>query len=98
MPKRDLDRIREILLHIESQGSDDGNVGTIGDPFYQASDAYQITLLEQGGYMEVGNTFKSSIAPDPLQITFAGHDFLVAIRDDGICRILKTQSPSLVAL
>lgn len=85
MAKRDLDRIRDILLHLEQQESDDGFVWTRGDTFFVAADDYQFTLMVQAGLI-TGTDYRTlaSIVPDRVQITFQGQDYLAAIRDEGI--------------
>ena len=90
MAKRDLDRMREILLHLEQQESDDGQVWTRGDAFFVASDQYQITLLKQAGFLKGDYQTMGSVVTDQLMITFDGHDYLDAIRDDGIWQKTKT--------
>ena len=91
MPKRDFERIREILLHLENHDSDDGYVWTRNDPFYRQSDNYQFTLMVQAGFI-TGTDYLSmaGIVPDRVQITFNGHDYLNAIRDEGIWSRTKT--------
>lgn len=91
MPKRDLNRIRDILVHLESQESDDGNVWTRGDDFYVPSDDYQFTLMTQAGLLvERQYRTMNTIVPDQVMISFQGHDYLDAIRDQGIWE--KTKS------
>ena len=85
MPKRNLERIREILLHLETQdGEDDGRVWTRGDDFWSAADQYQIDLAKQAGFLEGDYETNGSVVTDLLRITFDGHDYLDAIRDEGI--------------
>jgi hypothetical protein len=84
MAKRDLERMREILLHLEGQDSDDGWIWTRSDEFYRASDDHQIELMKQAGFLESGDRTKSSLVTDRLRITFSGHDYIDAIRNEGI--------------
>ncbi|MDD8023056.1 MAG: DUF2513 domain-containing protein [Paracoccaceae bacterium] len=85
MAKRDLNRIRDILLHLEGQESDDGYVWTRGDEFYVASDDYQFTLMTQAGILSDDEyRTMATIVPDRVMITFQGHDYLDAIRDQGV--------------
>jgi len=84
MAKRDLERMREILLHLEGQDSDDGWIWTRSDVFYRASDDHQIELIKQAGFLEGGNRTKSTLVTDRLRITVSGHDYIDAIRNEGI--------------
>jgi len=94
MPKRNLDRMREILLKLESddlEESDAGWMWTRDEDFFSKEDNYQIVLLVQGGFVEVHeHRTLASVVPDMLRITFAGHDYLSAIRDEGIWNKTKT--------
>jgi len=84
MPKRDLDRIREILLHVENETSKDGWVGIRDRVFFRDDDAYQIDLMKQAGFVDADSHAISRILPGRVRISFAGHDYLDAVRDEGI--------------
>jgi len=53
------------------------------------SDAYQIALLEQAGFLETEFGTLGSAIPDDLRITFAGHDYLDAVRSESIWQETK---------
>lgn len=85
MAKRDLDRIRLILLHLESGDSPDGWVWTRNDAFYRASDDYQFTLMEQAGFITgLNHRTLASVVPDRVSITYQGHDYLDAVRSEKV--------------
>ena len=90
--KRDMDLVRNLLLGIEERDRGDGNWTSFGDltlpegtetpePMVQE----HLRLLLEAGLIEamVDNTW-SSRAVRPIRLTWAGHDFLAAIRDEGV--------------
>ena len=87
MPTRDFERIRKILLLVDGDSLehfDSGWVWARGSEFFVESDKYQIVLLSQAEFLECTDISMASVVPDRLRITFAGHDYLDSIRDDGI--------------
>ncbi|MET4101175.1 hypothetical protein ABIE58_000591 [Roseovarius sp. MBR-78] len=89
MAKRDLDRMREILLHVESGENPSGWFEARGDRFFVDADEYQIALLEQAGFLETDFGTLGSAIPDDVRITFPGHDYLDAIRSESIWQETK---------
>ena len=98
--KRDLDIIREILLHIESGQEYDGT-----REFYYSSPeqmgmtgctpeefVYHCTLLIEDGYIDGAATVVNIVV---RRLTSRGHDFLDDIRDPGVWRQVKTRLGSL---
>ena len=88
MPARDLNRMREILLKVASDDLKefgDGWVLTGNEPFFSGTDAYQIDLLVQAGFLETcGRETSDSKVQDRVRVTNLGHDYIDAIRDEGI--------------
>ena len=85
--RRNMSLIRQLLLLIEDQG-DDMN-GWIGDLIVEGFSDEQIThhvwLLMDGGYIE-GIDLSTSDGSDykPRYLTWQGHEFLAAVRDNDI--------------
>lgn len=94
MPARDLDRMRSILLKLEgNEFKEFGNgwVQTNGEDFFEKTDQYQIVLLNQAGFIEINeHRTIGSVVPDLLRVTFHGHDYIGAIKDEGIWESTKT--------
>lgn len=84
MAKRDLGRIREILLYLESQETNDGWVWTRSDSFWTEPDDYQVKLAKQAGFLDGDYDTNASLVIDRLRITFLGHDYLDAVRDNAV--------------
>ncbi|WP_417279242.1 DUF2513 domain-containing protein [Celeribacter sp.] len=84
MAKRNLDRMREILCFIEDDNDVHGRAILAGNAFFNAEDSYQIQLLQQAGFIQVGPISMGSGMPSWGSVTFEGHDYLDAIRDEGI--------------
>ena len=85
--QRNMDLVRKILLHME--GQEHGH--NIGWKFAIAGYTpeqigYHAHLMAQGGLIVAADaTFSESLSPSakPISITWEGHDFLAAARDDG---------------
>ena len=90
--KRDMDLIRRMLLEVEG----DDNPKTITQ-FTEAHEVYNIALLEDAGLVEarvVKGSMGKPISAFVIRLTWQGHDFLDAAKDDTIWakardRILK---------
>ena len=89
MPKRDLDRIREIIIEVSETPSkyDDGLVVFGGS--MQPGDAYQLYLMLDAGLIK-GNAAKEGI----FFITNHGADFYDAVRDQNIWEQTKNVAKS----
>lgn len=98
--KRDLDLIREILLHIESGEQYDGS-----REFYYSTPedmglsgctpeefVYHCTLLIEDGYIDGAATIVNIVV---RRLTSRGHDFLDDIRDAGVWKQVKNRLGSL---
>jgi hypothetical protein len=98
--KRDLDLIREILLHIENGQEYDGTrefyyttpeeMGLTGRT--PAEFVYHCTLLIEDGYIDGAVTVVNIVV---RRLTSSGHDFLDDIRDPGVWKQVKTRLGSL---
>lgn len=90
MAKRDLDRIRQILLHLEAQPSNDGFVWTRNDGFFVPTDDYQFSLMAQAGFI-TGHDYRTlaAVVPDRVSISYSGHDYIDAIRNESIWQQTK---------
>jgi hypothetical protein len=79
MPKRDLNRFREILIEVvEAPSEHDDGLVVLGDKM-QAGDEYQLYLMRDAGLIE-GTGAKSGI----FFVTSSGQDFYEATRSEGI--------------
>jgi hypothetical protein len=98
--KRDLDLIREILLHIECGEQYDGT-----REFYYSTPedmglsgctprefVYHCTLLIEDGYIDGAATIVNIVV---RRLTSSGHDFLDDIRDAGVWKRVKNRLGSL---
>lgn len=92
--KRDLELIRDILLWATSQE----HAGIDGNPSFPGYTdehvAYQVYLMNQAGLVEAEDrTDNDSLSPESvlLNVTWAGHDFIDATRNDTVWRKTKTK-------
>lgn len=98
--KRDLDRIREILL--QSEAADKSKFNIYSDKFSDF-DRYQIELMEQAGFVKItrsenikfGGPYQSlglarRVSSPYFEMTYEGHNYLDAIRNEGVW--LKTKA------
>lgn len=86
--KRDLDLVRLILIAIENSADDEP--GSIRLPRHEVDPlhlAYHIRLLHEGRLIHAVENRGSAIVPHSL--TWHGHEFVTAIRDDGIWQAIK---------
>lgn len=82
--KRDNDLVRDILLRVESA---DGPVelSDLGIDAYAPQEvAYHVELLNEAGYLEAVFAFGDGVTQDAFisRLTWSGHEFLDAVRDD----------------
>lgn len=88
--KRDMDLIRKILIDAESRNFENGEPHEL----FQTStpdEAYQIALMKDNGLVE-GDITTTNLIPSEATIyrlTWAGHDFLDAARDNTIWKMAK---------
>jgi len=84
--KRDMDLIREILLKIESYNEDDPITDLNIQKYNKEEIGYNVYLIKNAGLIE-GKIFFRSETIQPagyaiFRMTWAGHDFLDACRDE----------------
>lgn len=82
--KRDMDLVRQILQSAEQTEFEKGPM-----PFYEArtpDEAYQIALMKDAGLVEARIVQSNGIPRSAvvIRLTWAGHDFLDASRDNTI--------------
>ena len=90
--KRDMDLVREILLSTERLTGREALAGVAGCP--EGEFAYNVDLMIQAGLVEA--TVAKAWGSEPVKaqvraLTWEGHDFLDAIRDDTIWNKTKTK-------
>lgn len=79
--KRDLDLCREILLYIEEYGKPSEALEIDFKDYSDEEISYNLDLLSEAGYMEL----TTGSAEDKLvwgRISWDGHEYLAAIKDD----------------
>lgn len=83
--KRDLNLVRQILLAIEQSPSGFAPRQLVIDGYTDEQIGYHVHLMKEAGLVEASDTtgFKSS-SPEAIarQLTWSGHEFLDAARDD----------------
>ena len=86
--KRDLDLIRKILLKIEDSNVDEALTNIQIEGHEHDETAYHISLLKSAGFIEGEILYgMGSVVPSAYMIfgmTWEGHDFLDACRNEGI--------------
>lgn len=89
--KRDMDLIRLIMLKIEEQPFTSGWIDLDIDNYQQEVVAYHVLLLSEAGLIEAINlSAGSSISWKPRRLTWEGHEFLDAARDNNRWNQVKT--------
>jgi hypothetical protein len=80
--KRDSDRLRFLLLYYESEP--DFVIPSTSNPLFdeEEKDQYHLLLLEDQGFV-------TRFGENSFRLTNSGHDFLEAIRDEGIWQRTK---------
>lgn len=84
--KRDLDLIRKILFQVEEKGQPRGWVD-LQIPGYTAEQiAHHVWLLQDAGLIEAQDlsNFEAALDYRPEKLTWAGHEFLDAARNDHV--------------
>ena len=86
--KRDMDLLRNILLGVEASNTPPQEVVELAIPGYSQQEvSYQVELAEEAGLLVALDL--SHMGPDgyhyvPKRLTWAGHEYLEAIRDPAI--------------
>ena len=83
--QRDIDLIRKILLEVEKKDTPTGWIDIEIDGYSKEQIAYHVKLLSEAGYLEAKDlTTKDGFDWKPVSLTWLGHDFLDAARDNTI--------------
>lgn len=90
--KRDMDLVREILLHAEALSSGYVNDVPELEGYTEEQVGYHIYLMEKAGLVDAADS--STLESDSpsailLNVTWQGHDFLDSIRDPEIWKQTK---------
>jgi hypothetical protein len=82
--KRDMDLIREILLRIESEGTDDKRLFLKIEGRSEDEISYHVKILAEAGLIRALDISKGVLGSMwwPISLTWSGHDFLDDARDD----------------
>lgn len=83
--KRDMDLVREILLKVEDLPFDGGfhDIAVEGRTADEIS--YHVMLLDEAAFIEAEDlTTNSGVCWQPKRLTYSGHEFLDAARNDTI--------------
>lgn len=90
--KRDMDLIREILRAVEACEDSYGINSPIIKGHTEAQTAYHLSLLVDGGLIEVKNVAEEFQQEDEyigINLTWDGQDFLNVARDDSLWKKAK---------
>jgi hypothetical protein len=86
--KRDLDLVRRILLHLEEGESSPSGWGAFVEDGYDfAAIHYHVRLLHEAGLIEADEIVPGQWWPE--RMTWAGHEFLDAARNEELWREAK---------
>lgn len=81
--KRDMDLIRQVLLEMEKQSFEDSGTFLKFDGYSDEEVSYQVMLLDEAGLIQAQNlSGGSDLVWVPMRLTWQGHEFLDAARDD----------------
>lgn len=84
--KRDMDLVRNILIKIEQNENDDFYRNTFSIAGYdQTTVDYHILLLKEAGLLDAHiSESEQGIFAQPIRLTWSGHEFIDAARNDTI--------------
>ncbi|MBI4635821.1 MAG: DUF2513 domain-containing protein [Candidatus Rokubacteria bacterium] len=95
--KRDMDLVRSLLLYLEEK-ADDQMADIVIEGYDEFTIGYHLILLYEAGLLEgepsVSSTSKRVIRVHPMRLTWQGHDFLAAARNDTIWQKTKAKAAS----
>ena len=81
--KRDMDLVRQILMEIEKASTFTQEIELRIPPYSAEEIYYHVQLLDEAGLIEsVKFVDRARIEIYPLRLTWEGHEFLDAARDD----------------
>jgi len=82
--KRDMDLVRKILLEVEKNPESDALIEISIEGYSEDNIAYHVALLVEAGLLiNFFNNGKMVPVAVAAHMTWAGHDFLDACRDEG---------------
>ena len=88
--QRDMDLIRKILITVEEATSTLGTIEVKIDGYTEQQIAYHVALLREAGLLHaVDLSSKSGLRFLPTRLTWEGHEFLDAARNDSLWRKTK---------
>jgi hypothetical protein len=85
--KRDMELVREVLLKVEEIPFDGAFHDIAVDGRSPNEIAYQVMLLHEAGLVEAMDL---GVGWKPVRLTYSGHEFLDAARNDSIWEKAKT--------
>ncbi len=85
--KRDMELVREVLLKVEEILFDGASHDICVDGRSRHEIAYHVMLLHEAGFIEAMDL---GVGWKPVRLTYRGHEFLDAARNDGIWEKAKT--------
>lgn len=90
--KRDIELIKEILIEIEKSGAPNEVVDVDIPEKSQEEISYHIKLMNQAGLVEAEDVSGTgSFQWLPVSLTWQGHEFLDAIRNDTVWSKMKSK-------
>src|SRR5262249_19603499 len=91
--KRDMDLARTILEQVEEQAQGHSRINLDIQGRSDDEIAYHIMLLNQAGFLDaVDVSSTAGMAWIPRQLTWGGHEFLDAIRNDTVWNKVKEEA------
>lgn len=87
--KRDLDLVRKLLLYFdEKPGPERADTPDLGSEYTENEVKYHLTLMYQAGLLNCepvrSSTSDRVIYVLPFDLTWAGHEFLDKVRNEGV--------------
>ena len=96
--QRDIDLIREILFLVEEKDSPIGWINIQIDSYSKEQISYHVKLLAEAGYLEAEDlTTLDGFDWQPVSLTWQGHGFLDAARDNKLWNKAKIHLGNKVA-
>ena len=90
--QRDMDLVRDILLEIEKNQNPMRDIKLQAHGYSPEQAAYHVKLLAEAGYLEaVDFSSMSGMEWRPKSMTWKGHEFLDATRNEGVWHKLKAE-------
>jgi hypothetical protein len=80
--KREVGLIRQILLDLEEKGAYTNWMDIDNQEYSPEQMDYHLTLLTEGGLIQVEASERGRLRSLPVRLTWEGHEFLDAARDD----------------